>query len=338
MADVGVIGAGLAGLVAAAALRRRGAQVTLIEAGERPGGRLASRRLGAATLDDGAQFFTVRDDGFAGLVDGWRASGCPITVWSHGFAQAPSVEAAPDEAVNGSDGHPRYVVHGGMQRLAEHVARDQKVRTACTAVAVEASTDGFRVRLGSGELLSARALLLTPPLPRTFALLDAGGLTAQADLEQVAELRAVGYAPCLSLLAALERSPELPAPGGVQFDGGPVRFLADNATKRVSPVPAVTVHGAEAFSRAYSSSADATVIAQLTRLVRPWLGGARIAHAELTRWRHAQPSPPREQRAAVLREAVGAAGALVLAGDAFAGAKVEGAALSGLAAAKLLAN
>ncbi|MFM8892131.1 MAG: NAD(P)-binding protein, partial [Planctomycetia bacterium] len=37
------------------------------------GGRMATRRVGAAVCDHGAQFFTVRGDGFARLVAEARA-------------------------------------------------------------------------------------------------------------------------------------------------------------------------------------------------------------------------------------------------------------------------
>ncbi|NBW91636.1 MAG: FAD-dependent oxidoreductase, partial [Actinobacteria bacterium] len=46
-----VIGAGLAGLMAAQELHREGHHVVLIDKGRSPGGRLATRRIGGATLD-----------------------------------------------------------------------------------------------------------------------------------------------------------------------------------------------------------------------------------------------------------------------------------------------
>ncbi|MGI8574185.1 MAG: NAD(P)/FAD-dependent oxidoreductase [Egibacteraceae bacterium] len=337
MADVLVVGAGLAGLVAATALRGRGADVLLIDAGEQAGGRLATRRLGGATLDDGAQFFTVRHADFAELVECWQESGCPIGVWSHGFARAPSIASPPGAAEAQQDGHPRHIVRGGMQVLAAYLARGLGVRNACRVVAVRARPGGWEARTRQGEALTAHAVVLTPPLPQALPLIAAETLIERANTQLVADLRAVDYAPCLSLLAALDGAPGLPEPGGVQFDEGPVRFLADNATKQISPEPALTVHAAEAFSRTRADERDEAIREELLGLARPWLGGARVDRSELTRWRYAQPSPPREERAVTLIAASpDEVGPLVLAGDAFAGAKVEGAALSGLAAAELL--
>ena len=53
-----IIGAGLSGLSAAQTLVRSGRSVLVVDKGRGVGGRLATRRIGDATLDHGAQFFT----------------------------------------------------------------------------------------------------------------------------------------------------------------------------------------------------------------------------------------------------------------------------------------
>ena len=71
-ADVLVIGAGMAGLTAATELRSRGLRVLMLDKGRGVGGRLASRRIGEATFDHGAQFITARDRRFAAAMHRWR--------------------------------------------------------------------------------------------------------------------------------------------------------------------------------------------------------------------------------------------------------------------------
>lgn len=353
-ADVLVIGAGLAGLVAARSLVDRGLTVTLLDEGTGPGGRLATCRLAGAVLDHGAQFFTVRSDEFSDLVDRWRDAGVPISVWSAGFAQAsdialddvrssPAVDARA-QVRTGGDGHPRYVVDGGMQTLARVLSSDLDVRTGHRVQAVWRTGPGWRVgvgadRPGSGmppragrqATLDSTALVSTPPVPRTLACF-ARGPTALPD-RVLNTLRAVTYDPCLALLAVLDRDPGLPPPGGIQFAGGPVRWLADNARKRVSPVPAVTVHAAADWSRAWYDAGDADVAGALCAWLQPWLGGANIATTQVTRWRYAQPRDLVDERA-VRADVDGAP--VVFAGDAFGHPRVEGAARSGLAAAAAL--
>lgn len=76
---VGIVGAGMAGLSCAAALRRHNFEVALFDKGRGPGGRMSTRRLsttlGDASFDHGAQYFTARDPVFAAQVEAWQATG-----------------------------------------------------------------------------------------------------------------------------------------------------------------------------------------------------------------------------------------------------------------------
>ena len=55
-----VVGAGIAGLMAGRTLARAGHEVIVLDKGTSVGGRMATRRIGEATFDHGAQFFTVQ--------------------------------------------------------------------------------------------------------------------------------------------------------------------------------------------------------------------------------------------------------------------------------------
>src|SRR5687768_3673930 len=81
--SIAVVGAGIAGLSAARALKAHGHDVIIFEKSRGPGGRVATRQLRAiemprglagATLafDHGAQYFTVRDDRFSMIVAEWQ--------------------------------------------------------------------------------------------------------------------------------------------------------------------------------------------------------------------------------------------------------------------------
>ena len=68
MSQIIVLGAGVAGLTAALELTEAGHRVVVVDKGRGIGGRLATRRIGAAILDHGAQFFTTRGRPFTNLV------------------------------------------------------------------------------------------------------------------------------------------------------------------------------------------------------------------------------------------------------------------------------
>ncbi len=82
MLKVAIVGAGIAGLSCADILASKGWQVTLFDKGRKAGGRMASRRLqtahGEASFDFGAQYFTVRDRGFAAEVARWAEAGLAV--------------------------------------------------------------------------------------------------------------------------------------------------------------------------------------------------------------------------------------------------------------------
>jgi len=80
-----IIGAGLSGLAAASVLVDAGRSVLLVDKGRGVGGRLATRRIGDATLDHGAQFFTVRGETFRTRIDRAMTEGV-VEVWCNGFS------------------------------------------------------------------------------------------------------------------------------------------------------------------------------------------------------------------------------------------------------------
>lgn len=333
--DVLVIGAGVAGLVAARSLVDRGLRVTLLEEGSGPGGRLATHRIAGATLDLGAQFFTVRSPEFGALVDQWRAVGVPISEWSRGFAQATDIRAGPSGiTATREDGHPRYVVNGGMNVLARVLAAELDVCYGCRAQAVWAAGAGCRVAVTERQqpqFYEASALICTPPLPESLALFARGETSLPADA--ATRLRTIAYDPCLVLLAVVDGDAPLPSPGGVQFARGPVRWIADNARKPVSASAAVTLHAAAGWSRAWYDASDEDITGPLCAWLGPWLGAGQVVSTEVKRWRYAQPRDP--VNFATVSAGIGA-GHVVFAGDAFRHARVEGAARSGLAAAATL--
>ena len=120
-APVAVVGAGLAGLAAATALRGAGVPVVVLEAAAAPGGRLATDDLAGARLDHGAQFFTVRSEVFAAEVGRWLAEG-RVREWARGFGV--------------DDGHPRYTGTAGMRSVVGALAAGIEVRTGVVVAAV----------------------------------------------------------------------------------------------------------------------------------------------------------------------------------------------------------
>ncbi len=336
--DVVVVGAGVSGLLAAASLAVAGRSVVVVDKGRSVGGRLATRRLGPADLpaaqqaraDHGAQFFTVRTDRFARLVDPLVADGL-VHAWTHGFDAEP-------------DGHPRYAVRGGMTALAKHLAdvaeaNGAEIRTGCrvervttdgrvTAAPTNSSHPTNRRRIAAhGPSWQAHRVVLTSPVPQTIELL--GGDAPDA-------LGAISYSPTLCLLGRLEPGPgtgETPSighAGGIQRpDGLPFEFVADNAARGTSPTPTLTAHLTADESTARWDDPDDATLAFALDAVGPLLGGATVVDPQLKRWRYATPTTLHPEPALV-------EGRLAFGGDAFGSPRIEGAATSGWAVADSL--
>lgn len=333
-----ILGAGLAGLVAARELQAHGVRVTVLDKGRGVGGRMATRRLGEALCDHGAQFFTVREPRFAALLNEWQQAGL-ASEWARGFAIASGLrtETASD-LVAREDGHPRYRGLGGMNALAKWLAQGLDVRVSEQVTHIRWTETGWELTAASGLIVSAEALLLTPPVPQSLALLEAGGNTLPPASQSA--LERISYDPCFAVLAVLSQPSRIPAPGAIRFEAEPAKpeteswplaWLADNQQKGISPAPAVTLHATPDFTRAHWETPPEIVAQKLLAAAQPWLGEMPLSY-QVHRWRYSQPVVTHPERCLC----VPTPGPLVFAGDAFGGPRVEGAALSGWAAAEAL--
>lgn len=342
---VAIVGGGLAGLVCAHRLLARPSppEVVVIDKGRHAGGRLCTRTV---ELPDGRKA---------------RFDLGPPVLYPHGLTSAPrsggraaSLDAelpGPDlfthrvvgrvgaAGESGGDEVTGLTAAGGMRELAFRLltahADAIDFRDHTLAEKLERTADGWRVhtrslRDGLEAVVTANALVLTPPVPQTLELLELNKLAIPDELRYA--LRAVKYSRCVALYGLFAGAGDLP-PGGVWLGDGPLEWVFDNSKREVSSVPgAVTVLVRGAWAEENWHETDARLIERLLPLVRPWVGApVDPACVWVQRWRWALPTNPVRPPCAVLRDL-----AAVLAGDGFAGAvadPVDAAVASGEAAA-----
>ena len=316
-----VVGAGISGLLVASNLQREGWDVAVLDKGQGVGGRMATRRVDRGTFDHGAQFFTVRGARFEDLVEGWLEAGVAAE-WTRGFADA---EGQPNE-----DGHPRYRGADGMTSIPKYISRDLDVRTGERVVKVDGSGTGWEVACESGLRVAGDALVLATPVPQALDLASSGSYRLPDGARR--QLEAVSYNPCLALMVVLDGQSGVPEPGGMQIKGEPLDWIGDNRRKGISEVSAVTVHAGPEWSRSHFEDDETQVIETMISLAGDRLGtdlAPAVVATSLARWRYSWVTEPHPEPCLV------ASGdpPLVFCGDAFGQPKVEGATLSGLAAA-----
>ena len=314
-ADVLVIGAGMAGLSAATALRKAGREVLVLDKGKQTGGRMATRRVGGATFDHGAQFVTARDPRFAALLEEAQTAGVAVE-WCRGFT--------PE-----ADGHKRWRGAPGISALANFGTVGLEIVQERQVAALSQAGDHWLIRMTDGEVYSAGAIILTTPVPQALVLLEAGGVQLEPALKT--RLSAIEYERCLAVMAVLRGPSRMQAPGGFAPTQGPIAWIADNQLKGISDEPAVTIHATDAFSVAQWDQDRDETARGLLAAAEKWLG-VGIQSFQIHAWRYSKP----KQTDPLLFAEVSLSPLLLLAGDAFAGPRVEGAALSGWAAAEAM--
>ena len=301
-----VVGAGLSGLTAARRIAGHGHEVTVLDKGRSSGGRCATRRIGDATLDHGAQFFTVRSAEFANITENWLSAGV-AREWCRGFGA--------------NDGHPRYCGTNGMTTITKHLATGLDVRCSSMVFSVERTMSHWKVNLDDGTAFDADAVVITCPIPQSMSLL------ANTDLGIPDGIRTIEYDKTIAALVVVSGETSVPAPGGVQDADATFSFVADNQQKGISATRALTLHCNASFSEANWWSDPEETHSTVMSLAATWISDAKIIEHQPKRWRMATPRTTWHERC-------WSANGIVLAGDAFAGPRVEGAVLSGLAAAE----
>lgn len=215
MQSIAIVGAGVAGLGAAYALRDRDATVTVFERAERVGGRSATRRTAERTYDTGANYLKEGDDRVTALVTGPLSSGLVETegpVWTFDADGAVSPGRDEDER--------KWTYESGIATLATRLreAAGATVETGTPVETLRRTGDGWAVETegtgaggsSAGESAAFDAVVLTPPAPETAALL-ADADWDHPDRERVrAAAAAVPYRCILSVALGYSHPVERP--------------------------------------------------------------------------------------------------------------------------------
>jgi predicted NAD/FAD-dependent oxidoreductase len=254
--DVVVIGAGVAGLACARALRDAGVRVRVLERGRVVGGRLASRRFDGRYADIGAAYFTAGDPAFASLVADWERRGL-ARPWTDTLRTYSGT--TPGEPAGGP---VRWAAPGGLRSLAEDLAAGLDVTLEHEVTA----------------LPDADAVVLAMPGPQALRLTDSAAARAQR------------WSPVLSAVLTYPDRAWDDFAGAFVNDHPVLATVCDDGDRRGDRAPVLVAHSTAAFAGRHLAD-PVSAAGDLEEAVRDLLGLPAAVETRVHRWTYAQPEP-----------------------------------------------
>lgn len=328
---VAVIGAGLAGLMASRTLYDHGLDVTVFEKSGGVGGRMSTRRANpdggtdsneAYRFDHGAQYFTARDPRFCRYVQSWIHDGI-VKPWTGRIVELKNT----GQIVAEKQSTLRYVGTPTMNTVARHLASDLTIHQRIRVERL-VRTDRETWRLidsSDNDLGEFDVVIANCPAPQTFDLISPHSPIA----DQVGKVK---MNPTWAVMLAAEGLGDVPYDAAF-INGGPLSWIARNSSKpdrKRDPIETWVLHASQDWSRDHVDASADSVQSQLLEAFQQTTisKSPRIHHALAHRWLYAIPETPLDQEC--LWDPVAG---IATCGDWCGGPRIEGAFLSGMAAA-----
>jgi renalase len=238
---IAIIGAGVAGLACANALRATQATIAIFDKGRGPGGRLSTRRtataIGEAQFDHGAQFFTARDPVFEAEVHALATKGFTAK-WQGRFVSLENGIRHPlREKV-------RWAGAPGMNGLVKGLSQGHSIRWGTRVERVSREGQGWALWAENGDPLGHYdAVVVAIPAEQAAILL------ADTAPELAANAVTAHAAPCWAALLAFDSVVDPGFDGAKFVDHPTLGWVARNSSKpgRIGP-EAWVVHASPEWS------------------------------------------------------------------------------------------
>ena len=301
--------------MAAVRLDRGGLTTLVLDKGRSVGGRMATRRMDSYRFDHGAQSLNFSDPQVLPFLQRWQ---------QEGIARPCDHSATPDESKSGSGSVSGIL---GISSFAKSIAADLSIRTGTLVTRLVPQVSGWLVISDDDTRVAARAIILTPPMPQSLDLVHQSDIELPTDMAD--RLAAIEYDPCIAVMCAYDTSEPIIPSTFVHMVDGPIVVAVDNFAKGVSPrAGAITLLTTPEFSRSHWEVSDSEIVSRILSAAKAVLP-ANPMSTRVHRWRYSRTakSHPDTYSLVAMPEII------AFAGDGFGRRDLEGAALSGLAAA-----
>ena len=321
-APIAIIGTGLAGLSAAQALHAAGMEVQLFDKSRGSGGRIASKRSDAGSLDLGAQYFTARDRRFVEVVQQWQARGW-VAEWDPQLYQLDEhgLHHSPDEQL-------RWVGTPRMSAISRALLGALPVHFSCRITEVFRGEQNWQLQDAEGQSHGPfSAVIVATPAPQASGLLSAAPKLAGTAASVIMN-------PTWAVALAFDSPLDTPVEASF-VRGSALDWLARNRSKpgRDSHYDTWVLHASSEWSRQHLDLPKEAIIEQLHGAFAELIGcslpapSLSLAH----RWLYARPAGNHEWGALADADL-----GLYACGDWCLSGRVEGAWLSGQEVARRL--
>ncbi len=281
---------------------------------------MATRTIGDARFNHGAQYFTARSDAFRDEVNAWVEAGL-VRKWT-----GRVVRIARQQIESCDDGRELYVGVGGMSAVPKHLVKGLDYHSGKTIARAERGNSLWSLFDDRGRLFGqAESLVLAMPAPQAIALLG------EAD-DVARRLEDVEMDPTWALMITRATPQQIP------FDAAHIEHDAVAWMMRsVEGENSWVVHATHAWSRKNLTRDPRSAAYALLAYVSDATGldFARSGAVQAHRWRFAIPTEARPFEPPVV---VDSERRLALCGDWCVRGRVESAYQSGVAAADAIAR
>ncbi|MEX2632960.1 MAG: FAD-dependent oxidoreductase [Balneolales bacterium] len=296
---IGVIGAGLSGLIAGKTLAEAGHEVVVFEKSGHFGGRLASSKTGGdkqIIFDYGVPYFHPESDEFkafiqeleeAGLVEKW----CETLSYSDGkklFDTYPGKERST-----------YYMAPDGMNGIARYLSRWLDFRTGVPVSSMtfigsnRKSKRNWMITMSDINTFELDAVIIATPSTEAYGLIQ----TSQDELafrKLIQSINRIEYEPCISLMADYGKR-EIPEWKGIICQDDRLQWISNENSKRQnSGELGIVFQSTGEFAKKYiNSSSEQAVKLMLERaeaILGPW--AARPIRQDIHIWKYNKPRNP----------------------------------------------
>lgn len=250
---IGIIGAGIAGLIAGRELAKMGHEVIVIDKSRGFGGRLATRYVGEdrkIKLDHGAPCFSAKNESFLSFINELEDKDI-VAPWTDALSYY--TEGGFYLEHPGREKQTYYYAPKGMNTIGKYLSRwlDFRLNEKVSGITMVAPTNKHKrpwiINLESSKVIEVDAVIIATP-----SIQAAGVLQLSQDETPIravhAKVEAVEYDSCHTLMLGFGDR-EIPDWKGVLCQDEDIAFVSNESSKRDNGELTLVVQTTHAFTR-----------------------------------------------------------------------------------------